>query len=110
PKKSMTSNQQSQYNSAEFQKFLDQSQYTANSVKRYEWIFGQEFLSPGGLRIVQEIVPKLELKPGQKVLDIGSGLGGHDFYMREKYGVFIDAVYLYKNMIDQVDEYYSTKP
>lgn len=100
----------SSYNSSKFQKFLDQSQYTATGVKRYEWIFGQTFLSPGGLNIVKELIPKLGLQKGQKVLDIGSGLGGHDFYMAETYGVTIDAVDLSENMMNQAVAYYAERP
>lgn len=95
---------------SEYQKFLDQVQYTKNGVKRYEWIFGDEYLSTGGLQTTKEIVPHLELKPGQRILDFGSGLGGHDFYMAEKYGVYIDAVDLSKNMMDIALEYYEQKP
>lgn len=98
------------YDSTEYQKFLDQVQYTHNGVKRYEWIFGDEYLSTGGLKTTEEIVPTLELKPGQKILDIGSGLGGHDFYMAQQYGVYIDAVDLSKNMMDVAINYYNRKP
>ena len=100
----------SSYNSAKFQKFLDQLQYTAAGVKRYEWIFGQTFLSPGGLKVVKELIPKLGLQKGQKVLDIGSGLGGHDFYMAGTYGVTIDAIDLSENMMNQAVAYYDERP
>ncbi|XP_017460771.1 PREDICTED: phosphomethylethanolamine N-methyltransferase-like [Rhagoletis zephyria] len=96
--------------SNEYQKFLDQVQYTETGVKRYEWIFGDEYLSTGGLQTTKEIVPRLELKPGQRVLDIGSGLGGHDFYMAAEYGVYIDAVDLSKNMMDIAMAYHAQKP
>lgn len=104
------SSSSSSYNSSKFQKFLDQSQYTATGVKRYEWIFGSTFLSPGGLRVVRELIPLLGLTKGQKVLDIGSGLGGHDFYMAETYGVTIDAVDLSENMMNQAVAYYAERP
>lgn len=42
---------------------------------------------------------KLELKPGQKVLDVGCGIGGGDFYMAEKFEVDVIAIDLSVNMI-----------
>lgn len=35
--------------SDQFQKFLDQNQYTENGILRYEKIFGRGFVSTGGL-------------------------------------------------------------
>lgn len=93
-----------------FQEFLDDVQYSKNGVKRYEWIFGEGYLSTGGFETTKEIVPLLKLEPGQRVLDVGCGLGGHDFYMAEKYGVFIDAVDLSKNMMSVALYHFSKKP
>ena len=107
PKKKMGSGN---LNATEYQKFLDQVQYSKNGVARYEWIFGEGYLSTGGLETTKEIVPELELKSGQKLLDMGSGLGGHDFYMVEKYNVYIDAVDLSQNMMDVAMDYYNKKP
>lgn len=84
----------------DYQQFLDQVQYTEQGLKRYEWIFGEDYLSTGGLETTKEIIPKLGLQRGQRVLDVGSGLGGHDFYMAQKYGVYIDAVDLSQNMMN----------
>lgn len=39
--------------SEEFQKFLDQNQYSSNSILRYEKIFGRGFVSTGGLETSQ---------------------------------------------------------
>ena len=66
-----------------FQEFLDQQQYTVNGVLRYEKIFGENFVSTGGKDTTVEFVDQLGLKPGQKVLYVGSGLGGSAFYMAE---------------------------
>lgn len=41
----------------------------------------------------------LDLQPGQKVLDVGCGIGGGDFYMAENYDVHVVAIDLSINMI-----------
>ena len=50
------------YDSAEFQKFLDEQQYSRNGILRYEKIFGQDFVSTGGITTTEEFVKKLGLK------------------------------------------------
>jgi len=44
-------------------------------------------------------VAKLELKPGQKVLDVGCGVGGGDFYMAGNFDVEVVGIDLSINMI-----------
>ncbi|GFQ07279.1 phosphoethanolamine n-methyltransferase [Phtheirospermum japonicum] len=82
-----------------FQKFLDNVQYKCNGILRYERVFGQGYVSTGGLDTTKEFVAKLDLKPGQKVLDVGCGIGGGDFYMADKYDVHVVAIDLSINMI-----------
>jgi cyclopropane fatty-acyl-phospholipid synthase-like methyltransferase len=41
----------------------------------------------------------LDLKPGQKVLDVGCGIGGGDFYMAENFDVDVVGIDLSVNMI-----------
>ena len=48
---------------------------------RYERIFGYGYCSTGGPVTTEEFVSQMDLKTGQKVLDIGCGTGGGDFYM-----------------------------
>ncbi|KAL6615843.1 hypothetical protein ACP70R_038113 [Stipagrostis hirtigluma subsp. patula] len=89
-------------NSAEdggFQSFLDNVQYKASGILRYERIFGDGYVSTGGVETTQEFVEKLDLKPGQKVLDVGCGIGGGDFYMAEKYDTHVVGIDLSINMI-----------
>ncbi len=64
-----------------YQEFLDNNQYSRDNILCYEKVFGQHFVSPGGLDTTQEFVKLLDLKPGQRVLDVGSGIGGSAFYM-----------------------------
>lgn len=42
---------------------------------------------------------KLDLKPGQKVLDVGCGIGGGAFYLAENFDVEVVAIDLSINMI-----------
>lgn len=96
--------------SKEIQKFLDEVQYNLNGVKRYEWIFGETFLSTGGLETTQMVLSKVNLPPGSKILDIGSGTGGHSFYMAEKYGAFVHGVDLSRNMMSVAFHHLSRRP
>lgn len=79
--------------------FFDHKQYTTNGILRYERIFGHGFVSTGGAETTEKFLATLDLKPGQKVLDIGCGIGGGDFMMSEKYGVEVYGLDLSSNMI-----------
>ncbi|KAG5022194.1 hypothetical protein JHK85_018536 [Glycine max] len=70
-----------------FQRFLDSVEYNHKDILLYESVFGQGFVSTGGLETTKEFVAKLGLKPGQKVLDVGCGTGGGDIYMAENFDV-----------------------
>eukprot|EP00164_Ancoracysta_twista_P001124 GFYU01001476.1.p1 GENE.GFYU01001476.1~~GFYU01001476.1.p1 ORF type:complete len:274 (-),score=115.80 GFYU01001476.1:83-904(-) len=95
-------------NTEEFQKFLNSSQYTNNGILRYERVFGHGFVSTGGLETTQEIVAMAELKPGMKVLDVGCGIGGGDFYMAKTYGVEVLGIDLCTNMLGLAKERQAT--
>ncbi|KAK9208981.1 hypothetical protein WN944_001342 [Citrus x changshan-huyou] len=82
-----------------FQQFLDNVQYKLNGILRYERVFGEGFVSTGGIETTKEFVAKLDLKPGQKVLDVGCGIGGGDFYMADKFDVHVVGIDLSINMI-----------
>lgn len=82
-----------------FQQFLDTVQYKARGILRYERVFGPGYVSTGGIETTSEFVSKLDLKPGQKVLDVGCGIGGGDFYMAEKFNVEVVGIDLSINMI-----------
>lgn len=86
-------------NNRDFQQFLDNVQYKSNGILRYERIFGQGFVSTGGIDTTKEFVAMLDLKPGQKVLDVGCGIGGGDFYMAENFDVDVIGIDLSVNMI-----------
>lgn len=82
-----------------FQRFLDNVQYKTSGILRYEYVFGEGFVSTGGIETTKEFVEKLELKQGQKVLDVGCGIGGGDFYMAENFDVDVVGIDLSINMV-----------
>ncbi|XP_023003747.1 phosphomethylethanolamine N-methyltransferase-like isoform X3 [Cucurbita maxima] len=82
-----------------FQRFLDTVQYKCSGILRYERVFGPGFVSTGGIETTKEFVGKLDLKPGQRVLDVGCGIGGGDFYMAENFDVEVVGIDLSINMI-----------
>jgi len=86
-------------NSDQFQQFLDDSQYKLNGILRYEKIFGRGFISTGGVTTTKEIVSKLNLKAGEKVLSVGCGIGGGELYMKQQYGANVHGIDLSKNML-----------
>jgi phosphoethanolamine N-methyltransferase len=81
------------------QEFLDAKQYTSNGILRYEKIFGEGFVSTGGVDTTKVFLERLGLKPGQRVLDVGCGIGGGDFLMAELYGVEVNGLDLSSNMV-----------
>ncbi|XP_054839229.1 uncharacterized protein LOC129332271 [Eublepharis macularius] len=83
-----------------FQQFLDNEQYALRSIQRYEWVFGPGFVSTGGIGTTKELMSMLALKPEQKVLDVGCGLGGSDFYMAKEFGVEVLGLDLSHNMVE----------
>jgi hypothetical protein len=56
--------------------FLDHKQYSLKGILEYEMVFGSGFISPGGSESTDEFLQYLDLKPKQRVLDVGCGIGG----------------------------------
>lgn len=82
-----------------FQAFLDNQQYSNASITRHEKIFGAGYVGTGGQKTTTEFVAKLELQPGQRVLDVGCGIGGGDFYMANVFGVSVLGIDLSTNTV-----------
>ena len=81
------------------QEFLDNKQYTELSILRYEAVYGNNYISPGGEDMADEFINSLDLCEGLSVLDIGCGLGGPAFRMASKSGVHVHGIDLSANMI-----------
>jgi len=75
-------------------------QYSVNSILRYESIFGDGFISPGGAPLMQEQCARIELGAAPRILDIGSGVGGAAFYFVEQHGATVEGIDLSREMVD----------
>merc|ERR1712176_343693 len=85
--------------SAQFQEFLDTSQYEMNKILRYEKIFGRGFISTGGITTTEKVQEKVKLEKGMKVLSVGCGIGGGECRMHKTYGVTVHGLDLSHNML-----------
>lgn len=54
-------------------------------------ILGESY-HPGGLDLTRRLARSLELRPGQRVLDVASGPGATAFLLASEFGVEVDAV------------------
>jgi len=77
----------------------ESEQYSPRSIRRYERIFGADFLSSGGIETTTAICKSLNIQSGARVLDVGSGLGGSAFHMRRAYGAVVTGVDTLPQMI-----------
>lgn len=82
----------------------NQGQYSRHSILRYEKIFGEGFVSSGGLGLTRSFFDRLELPKGIRVLDIGSGLGGAAFYLAQHYDASVVGVDLSPVMVEIAKE------
>lgn len=84
----------------EFQQFLDTHQYTKNGILRYEKVFGRGFVSTGGKETTEMYASKLAMKPGEKLLDVGCGIGGSAIHFVKTFKCSVVGVDLSTNMIE----------
>jgi phosphoethanolamine N-methyltransferase len=79
----------------------NKGQYSRTGILRYEKIFGDGYVSTGGPETTAYLCSKLgpALRPGVKVLDVGSGIGGAAFHLARTYGAVVTGVDLAPEMI-----------
>jgi cyclopropane fatty-acyl-phospholipid synthase-like methyltransferase len=65
-----------------YRRFLDQGQYSS-SFDQYNEVFGVGYASIGGAALTASLLARLQLAPGQRVLDVGSGPGGESAWHRD---------------------------
>jgi len=74
------------------------SEYHDAMLALLQWIWGQDFMAPGGEGNVAKMVQGLELE-GKRVLDVGSGLGGPAFVLAKKYGAIVTGTDLEPHLV-----------
>ena len=79
--------------------FLDEGQYRPAEIRKYEAIYGRDFVSPGGEVTARKCIAMLELSAGAQVLDAGCGLGGSAYLMAREYAAQVVGIDLSANMI-----------
>ncbi len=78
--------------------FLDK-QYSLEGIGRYQMMFGNGFVSPGGIAMASECAQLLKVSADDAVLDIGCGVGGAAFHISSTYGCYVHGLDLSVNMI-----------
>lgn len=98
-----TANAQSSSSTANYD---NHGQYSRTGILRYEKIFGHGYVSTGGHETTEYLCSKLldSLKPGVRVLDVGSGIGGAAFHLAKAYGAIVTGVDLSPEMINIAKE------
>ncbi len=81
----------------------DSQQYSDRSVRRYERIFGADYLSTGGPDTTRDVCARLGLTPGTRVLDVGSGIGGSAFHMAQTYGAVVTGIDVLGQLVDMAN-------
>jgi phosphoethanolamine N-methyltransferase len=82
-------------------KFDNNGQYSRTSILRYEKIFGDHYISTGGAETTANLCNRLgrSLRPGARVLDVGSGIGGAAFHLARVHGTKVTGIDLAEEML-----------
>jgi phosphoethanolamine N-methyltransferase len=82
-------------------KFDNNGQYSKSGILRYEMIFGKGYASTGGHATTEDLCARLgsALRPGVRVLDVGSGIGGAAFHLARRYGAKVVGIDLAEEMV-----------
>ena len=73
-------------------------EYHDAMVSLLEWVWGRDFMAPGGEGNVDKLVKGLDLA-GKRVLDIGCGIGGPAFHLARKHGAEVTGIDLEPQLI-----------
>ena len=64
-------------------------------------VFGEHYVSTGGAATTADLCARLgpSLRPGVRVLDVGSGIGGAAFHLAQTYGAKVTGIDLAEEMV-----------
>lgn len=74
------------------------AEYHDAMVAFLEWIWGRDYMAPGGEGNVDRLVRGLDLA-GRRVLDVGCGIGGPAFALARKHGALVTGIDLEPQLI-----------
>jgi phosphoethanolamine N-methyltransferase len=82
-------------------KFDNNGQYSRTSILRYEKIFGEDYISTGGVETTLDLCRRLagSLRAGTRVLDVGSGIGGAAFHLARSFEARVTGIDLAEEMV-----------
>lgn len=78
--------------------------YTRRSILRSEFMYGRGFQSPGGAETLDAFCQRLTLRPGMRMLEIGSGLGESAFHLAKRYGLHVVGLDVADTMVEISNE------
>jgi hypothetical protein len=65
------------------QDFLDHSEYAEKSIRKYESVRGEGYVTIGGAELSRTLTKRLNLQPAHRLLNVGSATGGSSFQIAE---------------------------
>lgn len=66
-------------------------------------VIGKRVIHPGGRRSTDELLRRAEVQPGERVLDVGCGVGTTAIAVAHRYGAAVDAVDLAPLMLERAE-------
>ena len=83
---------------------MEAQRYSRRNILRSEFMYGRGFQSPGGLAAVASFCERLDLRPGMRALEIGSGLGGSALYLAQRHGLRVLGLDVAEAMVEISNE------
>ena len=80
-----------------------ESEYYDAMVDLLEWLWGRDFMAPGGEGNIRKMMQGIEARD-RRLLDIGSGLGGPAFCLASEYGAAVTGVDLEAHLVARASQ------